>query len=99
MTSFNNINVINGIVLATDGRIIVVGTAGEKALPPNQRLFVSRFSVAGVRESFLVTNFIVNRSAGGAEVALQPDGKMVAGGFTQNPSDNFLQLAAARFTP
>jgi uncharacterized delta-60 repeat protein len=99
MTSFNNVNGINGISLSPDGKIVVAGTSSEKAFPPNQRLFVARFSAVGIRESFLLTNFIVNRDAGGADVALQADGKMVAGGFTQNETDNFSQLAAARFVP
>ena len=58
-----------------------------------------RFSAAGIREDSLITNFIPNRDAGGAHVALQPDGKMVAGGFTVDASGSFWNLAVARFVP
>ncbi|HUR97671.1 MAG TPA: hypothetical protein VMZ26_06325 [Pyrinomonadaceae bacterium] len=99
MTSFNNVNGINGIVTAPDGKIVVTGTSGDKALPANQRLFVARFSAAGVREDFLLTNFLTNRDAGGADLVIQPDGKLVAAGFSQNATGFFSQLAVARFTP
>lgn len=99
MTSFNNTNVINGIALSPDGKIIASGGSGAKAVPSNQRLFIMRYSSTGVRESFLVTNFISNREAGASDVVLQADGKILISGFTQNPSDNFSQLAAARFVP
>src|SRR5688572_833930 len=99
MTSFNNWNGVRGIALAPDGKIFVAGHCGEKAIPPNERLFVARFSATGVRESFLVTNFITNRDAAALDLALTPNGKMVIAGFTKNPGDNFTQLAAARFEP
>ncbi len=100
LTSFNNVNVIHGVGIAPDGKIVVTGTSSEKAFPPNERLFVARFSAGGVRESFLVTNFLANRDAGGADLKLQSDGKILITGFTQNPApDNFLQMGVARFVP
>ena len=99
MTSFNAVNTVSGIALGPDGKIYVSGISAEKAIPSNRRLAVARFSAAGVRESFLVSNFILDREAGGADVALQPDGKIVVGGFTVNPTDAFTQFAVARFLP
>lgn len=99
MTSFNNWNGINGIALSPDGKIIASGACGAKAVPSNQRLFIMRYSSTGVRESFLVTNFISNREAGASDVVLQADGKMLISGFTQNAGDTFTQLASARFLP
>jgi uncharacterized delta-60 repeat protein len=99
MTTFNDWNGIEGMAIATDGKIILTGSSGDKALPSNQRLFVMRYSSAGVRESFLVTNFIGTREAGSQDVVIQPDGKIVIAGFTQNPSDTLTQLASARFIP
>ena len=99
MTSYNDTNVIYGLVTGADGRITVVGNSGDKALPSNQRLFVMRYSSTGVRESFLVTNFITTREAGAFDVLLQGDGKILIAGFTQNPSDTFSQAAVARFLP
>jgi uncharacterized delta-60 repeat protein len=96
MTSFNSISGVSGIAIGPDGKIYVAGTSAEKAIPSNRRLFVARFSAAGIRESFLITNFISDRDAGGSDIALQPDGKMVVGGFTVNPSDAFTQFAVAR---
>lgn len=99
MTSFNNINGIQGIAVAPDGKIVVAGSTGAKAIPSNQRLFVARFSSTGVRESHLVTNFLGDREAGASDIFLQPDGRMVIAAYTQNLSDNNTQLAAARFVP
>lgn len=99
MTSLNDLNSINDMELAPDGRIFAVGSCGDKAFPSNQRLFVADFSPVGTRNSFMVTNFIADREAAGAGAALQADGKILAAGFTVNPSDNFLQFAAARFVP
>jgi uncharacterized delta-60 repeat protein len=98
-TSFRNWNVINSIAMASDGKVIVTGGCGDKAVPSNQRLFIMRYSAAGVSESSLVTNFIGTREASASDVALQSDGKMVIAGFTQNAADNYLQLASARFLP
>ena len=98
-TSFNDWNVINSIAISGDGKVIVTGSCGDKAVPSNQRLFIMRYSAAGVSEGSLVTNFIGTREASASDVVLQSDGKMVIAGFTQNPGDNFLQLASARFLP
>jgi hypothetical protein len=99
MTAFNNTNVINGLAISPDGKIIASGGSGAKAVPSNQRLFIMRYSSTGVRETFLVTNFITNREAGASDVVLQADGKMLIAGYTQNAADNNTQLASARFLP
>ena len=98
-TSFNNINGIRGIAVAPDGRILVTGTSGAKAVPSNQRLFVAKFSASGVREDFLLTNFVANLEAGRSDVALQPDGKIVAAGFSQSATGFLTELGVARLTP
>lgn len=98
MTSFNDVNGIQGLAVAADGKIMVAGSCGAKAIPSNQRLFVARFSAIGARETFLVTNFIADREAGASDLFLQPDGRMVIAAYTQNLTDNYSQLAAARFT-
>lgn len=99
MTALRNLNIIQDIALAPDGKIAVTGTCGDKAVPSNQRLFVAMFSAAGIRESAMQTGFITGRDAGGYGVDIQPDGKIVAAGFTLNPTGNFTQFAAARFNP
>jgi uncharacterized delta-60 repeat protein len=99
LTSINDINAVYGVVLAPDGKIFVTGACGAKAIPSNQRMFIARFSSSGVRETFLVTDFITGRDAGGADIALLPNGKLLTTGFTQNPNDNYWQLAVAQFLP
>ena len=99
MSTFNDVNSIRGLALEPDGKIITAGFSGDKAFPSNARVLVMRYSAAGVRESFLVTNFITDREAGAYDVVLQPDGKMIVAGFTQNAADNLSQVAVARFVP
>ena len=88
---------IYGIALAPDGTIFVAGSSGDKAFPSNQRLFVMRYSPAGIGQGSIMTNFIGTREAGAFAILLQADGRLLVSGFTQNASDNFLQLAVARF--
>ena len=99
MATFNQTNGIRGIAIASDGKLVVTGVSGEKAIPSNLRFFVMRYSAAGIQEGSLVTNFSGNREAGATDVALQPDGKILISAFAQNPIDNNYQLAAARFVP
>ena len=99
MSAFNDVNSIRGLALAPDGKIMAVGASGAKALPSNVRVLIMRYSATGVRESFLVTNFIADREASASDVALQPDGKLVVAGHTQNLSDNNSQFAVGRFNP
>lgn len=96
-TAFNNWNVIRGIELAPDGTLFVTGGCGAKAAPPNERLFVIRYSSAGTLVESIVTNFISGREAGSNDILFQPDGRLVVAGFTQNPGDNNLQFGIARF--
>lgn len=98
LTSFNNINIINDLLLSDD-KIYVVGSCSLKAIPQFEKLFIARFSSSGVRESFLVTEFFAGRDAGGDGIARQADGKLVAVGFTRNPGDDLSRIAVARFTP
>lgn len=99
LASFNNWNGIRGIAVAPDGKIVVTGHCGVKAVPPNERLFVARFSATGIQESSLVTNFITTRDASAYDVALQPDGKFVIAAFTVSQDTTARQLATARFLP
>ncbi len=99
MTSFNNTNMIRGIAVAPDGRIIVAGSSGAKAIPSNTRLFLITYSATGTQQSHLVTNFVGDLEAGASDVRLQADGKILLTGFTDNPMNNFTQIGVARFLP
>jgi uncharacterized delta-60 repeat protein len=99
MSSLENVNGINGFALTPDGHIIVAGTSMQKTFPTVQHFFVARFSSSGVRQTFLTVEFVAGRDAGGADVALQGDGKYVACGVTSSATSNFGQLAVARIIP
>ncbi|HVF31243.1 MAG TPA: hypothetical protein VNA22_09745 [Pyrinomonadaceae bacterium] len=96
MTSFNNLNMIHGIALGSDGRVHVAGTSGVKAVPSNPRLFVIRYSAAGVQESSLVSDFASGSDSHATNLLLQADGKVVVCGYSTGSNG---QLAAARFLP
>ena len=68
-----------------------------KAVPTHQRMFFMRYSPTGTIADSFVGSFINGREAGGSDILLQPDGRLLIGGFTQSPSDNNLILTAARF--
>jgi uncharacterized delta-60 repeat protein len=99
MEAFNNLNTISGIGVATDGKLIVAGACGDKAVPSNQRVLMMKYSGAGVREQSLVTDFTTNREAGASDLVLQPDGKVLITGFSQNPTDTRVRLAVGRLIP
>lgn len=99
MSTFNNVNSIRSFARAPDGTIMAVGASGAKAIPSNVRVVIMRYSATGVRESFLVTNFIADRAASASDVVLQADGKVVITGFTENLSYNNSQFAVGRFNP
>ena len=97
--SFGNVNAVRGIKLTSNGKVYIVGSTSDKAVPSNQRLFIARLSSTGFRESFLVTNFLAGQDAGGTDLAFQSDGKIVASGFAVNTVNVLTQTAAARFNP
>ena len=97
--AFNNWNGISKIDVAEDRSIFVVGTCGAKSVPTNQRMLLVRYSPTGSILSSAVVPFIGGREASGADLELQPDGKLLVTGAAQNLLDNFTQLAAARFGP
>lgn len=99
LTSNEDVNVINGLTLTPDGHIIAAGSSQRKTFPSVQHFFVARFSSNGIREAIFPVEFISGRDAGGADVALQGDGKYVACGLTNSATVNFGQLAVARLVP
>lgn len=99
-TNFSDWNSIYSTAVAPDGSIFVAGTCGVKAIPTNQRFFLTKYSAAGIQQQgSLVTNFLPTREAGALDVLVQSDGKILVAGSTQNPSDTYTQLVAARFVP
>ena len=99
MSTFNDLNEILSLAIAPDGSIIAAGLSSDDPYPSNARVLVMRYSADGIRESFLVTDFIADREAGAYDVVVQPDGKMIVAGFTQNAADKNSQFAVGRFNP
>lgn len=86
-----------GIALQTDGKIVAAGAA------PTCGFMIARYLSDGVLDSSfgtggLVTTTIGSRCDAAVSVALQPNGKIVAAGRTENASKNF-DLALARYNP
>ena len=73
------------VVLQPDGNIVVAGSSNIGG--GDSRFAVVRYTVTGTLDSSfsggIVTTAVGNRS-GGAAVALQPDGKVVVGGVSDN---------------
>ena len=99
MSTFNDVNYIRNLVLTPDGEIVAAGVSADKAIPSDARVLLMKYSATGLRESFLVTNFIADREARASDVILQPDGKLVIAAYTQNLSDSNSQFAVGRFNP
>ena len=92
----NNYNYLNAVTLQTDGKIVIVGWTNEGSpdlalarLNPNGSLDTS-FDGDGK----VTTDFGNNRSDSGADVQIQPDGKIIAVGQTEI---NFIDMAVARY--
>jgi uncharacterized delta-60 repeat protein len=97
MTSFNDTNGIRGLSLVPDGKILAVGSSGDKAVPSNQRLILIKYSSAGVQETALIGSFVAGQESSGYDVVRRPDGRFVVCGLLQNATDFRSQLAVARF--
>ncbi|MBN2612920.1 MAG: T9SS type A sorting domain-containing protein [Bacteroidales bacterium] len=82
---------INSIVIQPDGKILAVGSYSNSS--SDKDFAVARYNKNGTIDNTFGSDGIVIRSFGtGADVAtgiiLQPDGKIVAGGYMNNGSDN-----------
>ncbi|MDX6516209.1 MAG: hypothetical protein QOH73_1875 [Gaiellaceae bacterium] len=90
------------LALQPDGRIVVVGAALGSGAP---LFFVSRFSASGALDpSFGTAGSVLTRfgiftlGQYGFAVALQPDGKILAGGLADLSPDLLSMAAVARYT-
>jgi uncharacterized delta-60 repeat protein len=87
------------IALQPDGKVLVAGAIGEGS---NNPALLARFNSDGSLDSTFGSGGLVETTLGGQvgavlALALQPDGKIVAGGitFTANPTE--IKYAVARF--
>jgi uncharacterized delta-60 repeat protein len=84
------------IALQPDGRIVVAGGSLPEATPPSTAMALARYLPNGRLDQTFGTDGVVSTSigagfSGGSDVALQPDGRIVVTGSTDN------DFAVARF--
>ena len=89
-------DIASSIAISPDGKIRIAGEVGSA---PSSFL-VARFSATGAFEEQTSFSFTTGDSSGAADVALQPDGKLVVVGQTRNPNTaiNGTVFAVARLT-
>ncbi|MFN0213331.1 MAG: T9SS type A sorting domain-containing protein [Saprospiraceae bacterium] len=97
-TSVGGWSVIRSIAIQPDGKIIAVGYSGSNQ---NDGFLLARYNSVGSLDGSFGTNGKVITIISGVEeaprsVALQPDGKIVVGGYTGN--NQFQNFALARYT-
>jgi uncharacterized delta-60 repeat protein len=77
------------LALQADGRIVVTGfVRPDPLLPEDTQLATARFTAAGLPDSTFGTNGVVRTNVGpqddvGIALAIQPDGRVVVGGYTR----------------
>jgi uncharacterized delta-60 repeat protein len=95
------IDTANGVVLQPDGKIVAAGTAGEAEGSFDSRFFVARYRTGGALDptfggdGVVRTNF-TDSFDDGIDVALQPDGRIVAAGRAAGKGS---RVALARYLP
>ncbi len=91
----------SGVVIQSDGKIVVVGHAEKTASPDSADFALARYNPDGTLDGSFGTGGKVTTDLGspqdlGRDLALQVDGKIVVVGFFQNGTDS--AFALARYT-
>lgn len=90
---------LNGLALQTDGKIVASGFAGGLTNPGLRDFALARYSVNGTLDMSFGTggkvSVIENRAQESKSLLIQANGKILAGGYSANPSNN--DFALARF--
>ena len=86
------------VALQSDGKVVIAGTGGVV----DSNFVLMRVLADGSADPSFGVNGVANTSLalgfdGASAVALQPDGKIVAGGFTTNPGTGARVLAIVRY--
>lgn len=92
-TSINKTDTVNGVAVQSDGKIVAAGVSIDDAL--NNYLVVARYKTDGEMDGTFGTAGIALTGIGKtdfvADVAIQPDGKIVVGGYARpSTHDNFV---------
>ena len=104
-TDLGELDAISAIAIQADGKIVAVGSSANSPPVTEVKFIVSRYTIGGsldptfgtngVINTVFGTNFAGNSIAAAQAVVIQPDGKIVAGGWVQiNFASNF---ALARY--
>ncbi|MEP7147255.1 MAG: hypothetical protein ABI857_00020 [Acidobacteriota bacterium] len=90
-------DIANSIAISPDGKIRIAGEIGSETTPS---FLVARFSATGAFEEQTSFSFTAGQNAGASDVTLQPDGKLLVVGYTQNPNMSITGsvFAVARLT-
>jgi uncharacterized delta-60 repeat protein len=84
----------NAVILSADGKLRIAGRSGSPA-----SFLLARYSASGVLEEHLLTPFTPNEDSVANDLTFQPDGKILAIGYTRNiGTTNGNKFAIARFT-
>jgi uncharacterized delta-60 repeat protein len=91
-------NAASGVAIQPDGKIVAVGYAPSTS---SYDFVVVRYTVSGTLDTTFGTTGVVTTPIGpvndyARDVAIQPDGKIVAGGYAHNGSD--FDFAVVRYT-
>jgi uncharacterized delta-60 repeat protein len=95
----------HNIVQAANGDLVTAGTVGSKLWDASDDFVVAAFlPTTGALDTTFGTNGVATAPVTDGEdvgevVAIQPDGKIVAGGFSYSATTSVYSVAVARFVP
>jgi uncharacterized delta-60 repeat protein len=102
----NEPNVANAVAIQGDGRVLAAGTISNINSTGDDSFAVARFNTDGTLDSgfgtagVTTTDFSGDGSGDTANgVAIQPDGKIIAVGYSGISGTNFTDFALARYNP
>jgi uncharacterized delta-60 repeat protein len=96
ISHFSDSENLNGIALGTDGKIIVAGTVVVNMASPS--FLLARYNTDGSLDTTFASGGTVTSPFGNARgITVQPDGKIIAVGFSSNPGQSNEAFVVARY--
>jgi uncharacterized delta-60 repeat protein len=96
-------DVAQNVAIQPDGKMVVVGNSTRNGPQSGGQQFIARFLPNGVLDGSFGNGGIVRTVLGTANVGiaiqLQPDGKIVTGGYGRSGSSSIYSFILARFNP